>query len=231
ATLAFSIIVEKVFSHWSSVTGGFDGLPVDAPDLFGYELWEPWQLYYISLVVLVLVLWGSANLLRSPTGRAMVAVRDSEVSAQSMGVNLAWTKTIAFAVSAGITGLAGALFGHFVQHLAPDSFAILLSIQLLLLVVVGGVGSLHGAIYGAIFVGVLPQAIAIARDYLPPAVSQIPGLEPGLFGIILVLFIIFEPFGIYGRWRKVKLYFDLFPLYKKATFKRQKAYLKTERLR
>lgn len=231
ATLAFSIIVEKVFSHWSSVTGGFDGLPVDAPDLFGYELWEPWQLYYISLVVLVLVLWGSANLLRSPTGRAMVAVRDSEVSAQSMGVNLAWTKTIAFAVSAGITGLAGALFGHFVQHLAPDSFAILLSIQLLLLVVVGGLGSLHGAIYGAIFVGVLPQAIAIARDYLPPAVSQIPGLEPGLFGIILVLFIIFEPFGIYGRWRKVKLYFDLFPLYKKATFKRQKAYLKTERLR
>ncbi len=231
ATLAFSIIVEKVFSHWESVTGGFDGLPVDAPDLFGYELWEPWQLYYIALAVLVVVLLGSINLLRSPIGRAMVAVRDSEVSAQSMGVNLARTKTIAFAISAGITGLAGALFGHFVQHLAPDSFNILLSIQLLLLVVVGGIGSLHGAIYGAIFIGLLPQAIAIARDYLPPKIGQIAGLEPGLFGVILVLFILFEPLGLYGRWRKIKLYFELFPLYKKATFKRQKAYLKTERLR
>lgn len=231
ATLAFGIIVEHVLSKWETVTGGFDGLPVDPPDLFGYPLTEPWQIYYLILVVLVLVLWGLANLLRSPTGRAMVAIRDSEISAQSLGINLARIKTIAFAVSAGITGIAGALFGHYVQFLAPDSFNILLSIQLLLLVVVGGLGSLHGAVFGAVFVGVLPQAIALARDYLPRAVAETPGLEPGLFGLILVLFILFEPTGIYGRWRKIRFYFDLFPLYKRATFKRQKAYLKTERLR
>ncbi len=231
ATLAFSIIVEHIFANWNSVTGGFDGLPVDAPALFGYELYEPWEFYYLCLVVLIIVIWWTANLLRSPTGRAFVAIRDSEISAQSMGVNLTKYKTMAFAISAGITGLGGALFGHYVQHLAPDSFNILLSIQLLLAVIVGGLGSIHGAIFGAIFIGILPQAIAIARDYLPEKVAQMPGLEPGIFGLILVYIILLEPMGIYGRWLKIRFFFDLFPLYKKATFKRQKTFQKSERVR
>ena len=115
--------------------------------------------------------------------------------------------------------------------LAPDAFTLLLSIQLLLMVVVGGLGSMHGVIYGAIFIGLLPQGIAIMRDKLPPAVSQMPGLEPGIFGLILVLFLIYEPLGIYGRWRKVRQYFEEFPLYRKATYQRQKSYLRTERVR
>ena len=179
----------------------------------------------------MLVLLAALNVLRSPTGRAMIAIRDSEIAAQSMGVNLALYKTIAFGLSAFFTGLAGALFAHKIGFLAPDAFNVLLSIQLLLLVVVGGLGSLHGAIYGAIFVGALPQFIAIGRDFLPPNIASQPGLEPGLFGLILVLFIMFEPLGIYGRWLKIKLYFDLFPLYKRATFKRQKSYTKSERNR
>jgi len=231
ATLAFATIVEKVFSNWNSVTGGFDGLPVEYPSLFGYELAESWHFYYLCLCVLVAVIWFSTNLLRSPTGRAMVAIRDSEISAQSMGVNLAKYKTIAFAISAGITGLAGGLFAHYVQHLAPDAFSILLSIQLLLAVIVGGVGSIHGAIYGAIFIGILPQAIAILRDYLPSKIADTAGLEPGIFGLILVYIILAEPMGIYGRWLKIRFFFDLFPLYKKATFKRQKSFTKSERLR
>jgi branched-chain amino acid transport system permease protein len=231
ATLAFATIVEKVFSNWNSVTGGFDGLPVEYPSVFGYELAESWHFYYLCLFVLVAVIWFSTNLLRSPTGRAMVAIRDSEISAQSMGVNLAKYKTIAFAISAGITGLAGGLFAHYVQHLAPDAFSILLSIQLLLAVIVGGVGSIHGAIYGAIFIGILPQAIAILRDYLPSKIADTAGLEPGIFGLILVYIILAEPMGIYGRWLKIRFFFDLFPLYKKATFKRQKSFTKSERLR
>ena len=95
----------------------------------------------------------------------------------------------------------------------------------------GGVGSLHGVIFGAIFIGLLPQAIALARDVLPPAVGQIPGIEPGIFGLILILVLIYEPLGIYGRWRKVRAYFEEFPLYRKATFKRYKTYLRTERVR
>ena len=136
--------------------------------------------------MLVLVVLAAINLTRSPTGRAMVAIRDSEISAQSLGVNLVRYKTIAFALSAGITGLAGALLGHKMRYISPDAFNILLSIQLLLMVVVGGLGSIHGAIYGAIFVGGLPQAIALMRDYLPTAIARTPGLEPGLFGLVMV---------------------------------------------
>ena len=161
----------------------------------------------------------------------MVAVRDSEVSAQSMGIHIASTKRMAFAISAGFTGVAGALFSHKIGYLSPDAFTLLTSIQLLLMVVVGGLGSLHGVIYGAIFIGLLPQGIALLRDVVPPAIAQIPGVEPGVFGLILVLFLIYEPLGIYGRWQKIRLFFEEFPLYRKATYKRQKSYLRTERLR
>lgn len=230
ATLAFAVIVEQVLVHWESVTGGFRGMAVPKANLFGLDLSSPLGFYFMALALLVLCLWLVINLLRSPTGRAMTAVRDSETSAESMGVNLARTKTLAFALSAAFTGLAGALFAHRLSYLAPDAFTIIMSIQLLLMVVVGGVGSLHGVIYGAIFIGLLPQAIAIFRDSVPPVVAQIPGLEPAIFGLILILFLIYEPLGIYGRWRKIRLFFEEFPLYRRATYKRQKSFLRTERL-
>jgi branched-chain amino acid transport system permease protein len=180
--------------------------------------------------VLLVVLWLALNLLRSPSGRAMVAIRDSETSAASMGIHVVRTKTLAFAISAGFTGLAGALFAHKIGYLAPDAFTFLVSIQLLLMVVVGGLGSLHGAVFGAIFIGLLPQGLAVMRDTLPPSIAQLPGLEPGIFGLILVLFLIYEPLGIYGRWIKIRAYFEAFPLYRRATHRRQKQYLRTERL-
>jgi branched-chain amino acid transport system permease protein len=231
ATLAFSQIVEQVIIRWESVTRGFQGMAVPPPYLFGRPLSQAWEVYYLCLAVLILVVLGVVNLTRSPTGRAMVAIRDSEISAQSLGVNLVRYKTIAFALSAFITGLAGALLGHKLKFISPDAFNILLSIQLLLMVVVGGLGSIHGAIYGAIFVGGLPQAIALVRDHLPSAISRTPGLEPGLFGLVMILIVLFEPMGIYGRWLKIKAYFANFPLYRRSTFKRQRSYLKTERVR
>jgi branched-chain amino acid transport system permease protein len=231
ATLAFGGIVSTIFQKWTAVTGGFDGFAVPTPSLFGYPIEGANGTYYLSLVVLLFVLWVSVNLLRSPIGRAMVAIRDSEISAQSMGINLSRYKTIAFAISAGMTGLAGALFALYVRYLAPDSFDILLSIQFVTIVFVGGLGSLHGAIFGAMFVRLLPQIIAILRDDLPNAIGRMPGLEPSLFGLILVLSILFEPAGIYGRWQKLKLYFQLFPLYRRTGFRRQRAYARSERLR
>src|ERR1700709_2500359 len=231
ATLAFGSIVGTVFQKWTAVTGGFDGFAVPTPYVFGISVEGATGVYYTSFAVLLFVLWISINLLRSPIGRAMVAIRDSEVSAQSMGIHLAKYKTLAFAISAGITGLAGALFAHYVRFLAPDAFDVLLSVQFVTIVFVGGLGSLRGAIFGAIFVRLLPQAIAIVRDDLPFGIGRLPGLEPALFGLILGLFILFEPGGIYGRWLKLKSWFMNFPLYKASTFKRQKAYTKTERLR
>ncbi len=231
ATLAFGGILANVFAKWESVTGGFDGFPVQTPDIFGLKIVGAGGIYYLALAVLIFTMWLVANILRSPLGRAMVAIRDSEISAQSMGINLARYKTMAFAISAGITGLAGALFGHYVRHLAPDAFEILLSIQLVTIVFVGGLGSVHGAVLGAIFVALLPQAIAILRDTLPYGIGNTPGLEPALFGLILVLSILFAPHGMYGGWLKFKSYFTDFPLHRRSASRRQKSYAKSERLR
>src|SRR5947208_12538587 len=253
ATLAFALIIQEIFSRWDRVTGGLKGKPVDKPVLFGFSFASELAFYFLCLAVLAGALWLTANLLRAPTGRAWVAIRDSEIAAQSMGVNVAVYKTMAFAYSAALMGVAGALFAHKIGFLAPDIFSVLLSIQLLLMVVVGGLGSLHGALYGAVFVAILPVLISQARDAVPAwigavaglfgkdaggatflAVDQFvkkPGLEPGLFGLILVLFVLFEPLGIHGRSRKLQLYFSTFPLYKRATFRRQKTYMRSERLR
>ena len=231
ATLAFAVIVEQTLTHWESVTGGFRGMRVPKANFLGFDLSQPTAFYYVCLSFVLVCLWLAMNVLRSPSGRAMTAVRDSEVSAQSMGIRLAGAKTFAFAISAAFTGLAGGLFAHRIGYLAPDAFTILLSIQLLLMVVVGGLGSLHGVFFGAIFIGMLPQAIALLRDYAPPTISQIPGLEPGIFGLLLIGFLIYEPLGLHGRWQKIRLFFQEFPLYRRATYKRQKSFLRTERLR
>jgi branched-chain amino acid transport system permease protein len=253
ATLAFALIIQEVLSHWESVTGGLKGKPVAKAVIFGFSFGGGAAFYFLCLAFLAGGLWLTQNLLSAPTGRAWVAIRDSEIAAQSMGVNLAAYKTIAFAYSAGLMGVAGALFAHKIGYLAPDIFTVLLSIQFLLMVVVGGLGSLHGALYGAVFVALLPVLISEARDSVPGFFGQAaslfgahagsavaaavdrfvkqPALEPGVFGLILVFIILFEPLGIYGRWMKLKLYFSLFPLYKRATFKRQKTYMRSERLR
>jgi branched-chain amino acid transport system permease protein len=253
ATLAFALIIQEIFARWERVTGGLKGKPVDKPVIFGVSFGNDAAFYFLCLAFLIAGLWLTENLLRAPTGRAWVAIRDSEIAAQSMGVSLAVYKTMAFAYSAALMGVAGALFAHKVGFLAADIFSVLLSIQFLLMVVVGGLGSLHGALFGAVFVAMLPVLISQARDSVPAWVSQIvavlgkgagdavflrldrfvkqPGLEPGVFGLILVLFILFEPLGVYGRWRKIQLYFSVFPLYKRATFRRQRSYMRSERLR
>src|SRR6478752_6324907 len=231
ATLAFGSIVGTVFQKWDAVTGGFDGFAVPTPYIFGIPIEGANGIYYLSLGVLIFVLWLSANILRTPLGRAMVAIRDSEVSAQSMGIHLARYKTFAFAISAGMTGLAGALFAHYVRFLAPDAFDVLLSVQFVTIVFVGGLGSLHGAVLGAMFVRLLPQAIAIVRDDLPFGIGRMPGLEPSLFGLVLVLVILFQPGGLNGLWLKAKAWFQAFLFQRQTGFRRQKSYARSERLR
>jgi branched-chain amino acid transport system permease protein len=253
ATLAFAVIIQEVFTRWESVTGGFAGMAVDKPIIFGVRFNDEASFYYLCAALLALTILLTKNLLRSPTGRAWVAIRDSEIAAQSMGVHLPLYKSVAFAYSAALMGLAGALFAHKIAYLAPDIFSILFSIQMLLLVIVGGLGSLQGAVFGAIFVALLPPIIAILRDSIPATMVSIasatgigligtvgrgigeflkkPGVEAGIFGLILVLVILVEPSGMYGRWTKIKLFFSTFPMYKRDSFKRQKTYMRSERLR
>lgn len=231
ATLAFGFIVEEVFARWERVTGGNAGLMVKQPDIFGWVADSSTKFYFVCLVVTVLATLAVVNLLRAPTGRAFVAIRDSEISAQSMGIHLAYYKTLSFAISAALAGIGGALYAHQIRFLSPEQFNIIQSIDLLLMVVVGGLGFLHGAFLGAIFLIGLPQAISAVKDFLPAAIGQAPGLKAVIYGSVLIAFVLFEPYGLYGRWLKIRTYFQLFPFYRKGMFKRQKSFQKSERLK
>ncbi len=231
ATLAFGFIVEEVIARWEHVTGGNAGLMVQYPALFGWELDSTNEFYFLCLIITVLATLGIVNLMRSSTGRAFVAIRDSEISAQSMGIQLARYKTLSFALSAALAGLGGALYAHKIQFLSPEQFSIIQSIDLLLMVVIGGLGSIHGAFLGAIFLIVMPQLISLGKDYLPDAIGQAAGLQGAVYGIVLIAFVLFEPMGLYGRWLKIRTWFQLFPFYRKGMFKRQKSFQKSDRLK
>ena len=231
ATLAFGFIVEEGLARWESVTGGNAGKHVKAIDLFGFEASSAESFYFVCLVVTVLATLAVLNLLRSATGRAFVAIRDSEISAQSMGIHLARYKTLSFMMSAALAGMGGALYAHKLQFISPDQFNILQSVDLLLMVVIGGLGSIHGAFLGAIFLITMPQLIALGKDYLPDAIGQAPGLQGLVYGLVLIAFVMFEPLGLYGRWLKIRTWFQLFPFYRKGMFKRQKSFQKSDRLK
>ena len=256
ATIAFGFIVEEVAARWESVTNGNEGMRVAAVSLFGSTLTRDGAaFYYLCLAALVLVLLAALNILRSPTGRAFVAVRDSETAARSMGVNLAFYKVTAFAISAAMTGLAGCLFAHKLSFISPEMFTLLLSLEFIIVIIIGGASSLHGAVLGSIFVVMVDPFLTLLKDDLPRVIAGVAaavGASPGraaaledliarvgaaagvkgaIYGVIIILFIILEPYGLYGRWLKLKLYFDLFPLYKRATFRRVKTYVKSERNR
>lgn len=231
ATLAFGFIVEEGMARWESVTGGNAGLMVNYPAMFGWTLDTTNEFYFLCLVIAIGSTLGIVNLMRSSTGRAFVAIRDSEISAQSMGIHLAWYKTLSFAISAALAGIGGALYAHKIQFLSPEQFSIIQSIDLLLMVVIGGLGSIHGAFLGAIFLIVMPQLIAIAKDFLPTAIGQATGLQGTVYGLMLIAFVLFEPMGLYGRWLKIRTYFQLFPFYRKGMFKRQKSFQKSDRLK
>lgn len=238
ATLAFGIIGEDAIILLEHYTGGIDGVFAPPIMLFSVEVdryGTPGAFYWLCLFVVVVTTVGYKNLLRSPTGRAFIAIRDSEISARAMGINVAGYKTLAFALSCFVTGLAGALLAHFLTAFNYEAFLILLSIQLLLMVTVGGLGSIHGAFFGAIIIGLIPQLIVLLREMVQEVAglgnSTIPGLETGIFGLVLIAFIIVEPSGVYGRWVKIRTWFELFPLARKDMFRRHKSYLKTERMR
>jgi len=230
ATLSFGFIVEEVFARWDKVTGGNAGIHIKAPEMFGWKLSSGEEFYFLCLVITVACTLGVLNLLRSPIGRAFVAIRDSEVSARSMGINLARYKTLSFALSAALAGIGGALYAHKLRFISPDQFSIVQSVDLLLMVVIGGLGSVHGAFFGAVFLIMMPQLIAMSKDHLPAAIGQASGLQAVVYGVVLIGFVLFEPLGIYGRWLKIRTYFELTPVYRKGMFKRQKSFQKSDRL-
>lgn len=256
ATISFALIVEEILARWESVTHGNEGMRVRAIQLLGNSVSrDSPAFYYLCLGLLILVILGTLNLMRSSTGRAFVAIRDSETAAKSMGINVSLYKVKSFALSAAITGFAGCLFAHKLSFISPEMFTLQLSIEFIMVIIIGGVISLHGAVLGAIFIVMVDPFLTFLKDDIPgvaaglaatfgagaervaniqknvAAIASANGLKGAIYGLIIMLFILFEPYGIYGRWLKIKLFFQLFPLYKRATFKRQKIYVKSERNR
>ncbi len=256
ATISFAFIVEEILARWESVTNGNEGMRVKALSLLGVPVpRDSPAFYFLCLAVLILTIVGTLNLLRSPTGRAFVAIRDSETAARSMGINVALYKVKSFAISAAITGFAGVLFAHKLSFISPEMFTLQLSIEFIIVILIGGIFSLHGAVLGAIFIVMIDPFLTYLKDDMPgiiagvaatlgagqeraghiqdgaAAFASLNGLKGAIYGIIIVLFVLFEPLGLYGRWLKIKLFLQLFPLYKRATFKRQKIYVKSERNR
>lgn len=227
ATMSLGFIIEEIAARWTYVTGGNAGTIVPPINIFGFPLSNDVPFYFLCLVLCLASLRIAANILRSPTGRAMVAVRDSQIAAQSIGVETSRIKTKAFAVSAFFTGIAGALMAHKLTYVSPDQFTLSLSVELLLMILIGGIGSIRGVVFGATFLVAMPELLATLEKLLPG--GNLPALRPLAFGLLLILVMRFEPRGINGLLEKAIGYFRLLPLYRKGMFARQRSFVKSER--
>ena len=174
ATISFAFIVEEVLARWESVTHGNEGMRVKAIELFGQTVSRDGNaFYFLCLGILVLVIIGTLNLMRSPTGRAFIAIRDSETAAKSMGIDLARYKVKSFAISAAITGLAGTLYAHKLSFISPEMFTLLLSIEFIMVIIIGGAFGLHGAILGAIFIVMVDPMLTMLKDDVPGYIASL----------------------------------------------------------
>ncbi len=193
ATLAFGVVVSDIILHWASLTGGDDGLGVPAASIAALTFDTPQKLYYLIISVTILLTVLANNLVRGYIGRAFVALRESEVAAQTIGVDIAKYKTIAFAISAFYTGVAGGLFAYLITYLSPDAFTLELSIDFIAMIVIGGLGSISGSIIGAVILTGMQQTLAGLQD-----------LQVFIFGLALIVFMILMPRGITGMLGAVK---------------------------
>jgi branched-chain amino acid transport system permease protein len=200
ATLGFGLAIQQILNNWRLV-GASTGMLADRPRLLGVDFFGDTPFYFFTLVIVGFFVWIAFNLKRSHVGRAFVAIRDAELAAQMSGVNLARFKTLAFALSAAMTGVAGGLYGALLGYITPESFNLILSVKFLLMIVVGGLGFLPGAILGAAFITALEVVLSAQQNR-----SQL------LFGAVVILIMLLEPRGLYGRWQKVRRYWQTWPL-------------------
>jgi branched-chain amino acid transport system permease protein len=199
ATMGFGIAVYQVFVNSEVLSGGRMGLTVQKlPALFGLSQGNTY--YYFSLLLAALFTLASYNLISSFLGRAFIAIRDNDISAEAMGVNLTIYKLLAFAISSFYTGVQGGLYALLLGYLEPNMFTFLETISLFVAVIVGGLASVEGSILGAAFVILVPQVFSNAKQ-----------LVPVVFGVVIIFILIFEPLGLAGRWLKIRLYLRMWP--------------------
>ena len=222
ATLGFGMAITQVIGRWQ-VFGGRMGL--ESPDLSigSYVIETDRQLYFLIITITFLLIMAARNLMKSRVGRAFISIRDSDIAAETMGVNLTFYKTLAFAVSAFYTGIAGGLMAFLLGFISPNSFNFILSIYFLAFVIVGGLGSIFGSIMGGMVMTWLLLVLDKVQElpYLGAALisfseqymnlAGLPNIASIIFGLIIILLVVFEPLGLYGFWIRTKIYWKTWP--------------------
>jgi branched-chain amino acid transport system permease protein len=214
STLALHFVVVYAGGEYEARRGYSTGIVLDPPKIGGYAVSNAKVWYFVLLVAAAATLLICVNLLRSRTGRAWRAIRAHETVAQALGIEVAAYKLLAFVVSSAITAVAGALFAYYRGFVSIEAFSLFLTIQYVAMIIVGGMGSLLGAILGAVFVTLFPYLIEAGLLSLPGA-SRYAGLlfavNYAAFGLVMILFLVFEPLGLVGIWRRLQVYFLLWP--------------------
>jgi branched-chain amino acid transport system permease protein len=213
ATLSAQYILQDFFNRATWFTGGSAGTTAETPVVFGLRLAGDSRYFYLVLVWLVVMLAMAANLLRTRTGRALIAVRDHHIAAEMMGINLTRYRVLAFGLAAFCAGIGGALYAHHLGFVSAESFNLLLSVQFLAMIIIGGLGSLSGTLLGAAFMVLLPEAMsAIAGTLNDSAVGSMLNLGDGIaflremaIGAAIIVFLLFEPNGLVHRWDRLRI--------------------------
>lgn len=214
-TMAFQFIIEHVIYHWESLTLGDKGIGIPPVMLGNFTFNSGNRFYFIILFMVILAVIFAKNLTRTKTGRAFVAIRDRDISAEVIGVNLAKYKITSFVISSFYAGVAGSLYAHHAGFIGPEHFTFFLSIEYVAMIIVGGMGTILGAIYGAIFMTLLPEGLRIISDALrgsfPVLVVRFAALKTVIYGMTIILFLIIEPEGLNGIWQRIKVYWKTWP--------------------
>jgi branched-chain amino acid transport system permease protein len=217
STIAAQIIILWVINHLDNVTGGFMGMSVPRAEIFGFTFKTPQSLFFLIMTVAVGVIFFAKNLARTRIGRAFVAIRDNDLAAEVMGINLFRYKLIAFFLGCFLAGVAGSLTSHWVTYVSAEQFSITESILYVGMIIIGGAGTTLGPILGAIIIRLLQQGVTYISPILESTFSgNLPsgftaGLGPFLFGLVIVLFLVLQPRGLAHRWNLFKASYRLWP--------------------
>lgn len=219
ATLAGQLIIEWVINHTPAISGGAQAsIEVPKPSLLGYEFKTQGQLYFFLLFFVVLAIVATLNLVRSRIGRAFVAIRDQDIAAEIIGINIFRYKLIAFAISSFYAGVCGVLYTYYLGIANYEQFQIVVSIDYLAMIIIGGLGSVLGSIFGAIFITLLPILIRVVMENFGALFfdvntlnNLVPAMRLGVFGALIIIFLVLEPEGLNRLWRNVRSYFRVWP--------------------